>query len=221
MKAWIFSLLITAAVAAPAGIPDKSIAQSLLGWPLTASARIQLAEALKANPACDLLYHPLLKVRDAQAFKDYFQKAGTDGWVLLYLLRERETYQQELAAAHMDPMKLLERLLWANKLPAKEGGCPWPGPTPKVAFEGYTDEITDDCFTFTLTFRLDGEPSQLSIPWCDPFEKDSMLEEATRLFKSAGVPLLHRNIIQRRSADELKLPTGPKTPPPESKQKQR
>ncbi len=208
------ALILTAlASALPAAVPDQPLAQSLMGWPLTPSARAQLTEALAAHPGCDLLYLPLLKAREVQAFKDYFVKAGTDSWVLLYLLRERETFGPELEAARRDPMKVLERLFWANNLPPREGLCPWPGPVPKVRFEGYTDEITEECYSLTLTYRMDGEAGNLSLDWCAPMEKDARLKEANRLFKKAGIPLVHRNIVQQRNIDELKLPPPAKTPP--------
>ena len=215
----LLAALLIISAALPAALPDKPLAQSLLGWPLSPGAKAQLAEALEAHPGCDLLYQPLFRARDGQAFKDYFAKAAQDAWVLLYLLRERDTYGAELTAARMDAAKLLERLLWANGLPPKADLCPWAGPLQKVEFDGYSDEVTDECYSFVLTYRMDGQAGQISIPWCGPLEKDAMFQEITGLMKRAGVPLLHRSIIQQKNADELKLPPSRKSPPPDAKPK--
>jgi hypothetical protein len=216
MRRCLFPVLLALAAALPAALPEKPMVHTLLGFPLTAPARAQLAEALAAHPACDLLYLPLLKARDGQAFKDYFLKAGRDPWVVLYLLRERVTFAEELTGARKDPLKLLERLLYANGLPFKEGLCPWEGAAHPLPVDGYSDEITDECYTLVLTYRFDGDPGQLSFDWCGPLEKDAALQEATRIFKQAGVPLMHRNIVQKRDASELKPPPKPQTPPPDA-----
>lgn len=213
MKLRLLPVLLALAAALPAAVPDRALAQGLLGLTLTAPARAQLTEALAAHPRCDLLYQPLLKARDGQAFKDYFAKAGGDSWVLVYLLRERETYRDELAAARMDPLRLLERLFWANGAPPKADLCPWPGPLPKVEFDGYSDEVTDECYTLILTYRIDREPGQITVPWCEPLEKDAKFQAVTQLMKRAGVPLLHRSVIQQKNVDELKLPPRKSTPP--------
>ncbi len=213
MRRCLLPALLALAAVLPAALPEKPMAQTLLGFPLTAPARAQLTEALAVHPACDLLYLPLLKARDGQAFKDYFLKAGRDPWVVLYLLRERMTFDAQISGARKDALKLLERLLYANALPFKDGLCPWEGAVHSLQMDGYTDEVTDECYTLVLTYRMDGEPGQLSLDWCGPLEKEAALEEATRIFKQAGVPLMHRNIVHKRDASELKSPPKPKTPP--------
>jgi hypothetical protein len=170
-----------------------------------------LEENLKAFPACDLLYIPLLKQREAQAFKDYIMRAGQDSLVLLYLLREHEAYARELEAARLTPMDILKRLMWINKSGPKAGACPAGYRPSRVVFDGYTDEITEECYTVVLAYHSGDSARSESLAWCGPLEKDQGEEDAASLMKQYKIPLLHRHIIQEKKEMARKPPKGSST----------
>jgi hypothetical protein len=205
-------LLSAMAAAATPPFPASALLSSTLGVPLSTEAKAQLAESLKANPGCDLLYLPLLRQRDVQAFKDYTSRAGTDSLILLYFLRERETYRPELDAVHWDTMSILKRLLWVNGSAPKPGICPSPITPTRVVFEGYTDEITEECYTATLTYRMGDTPQSVTFPFCGPLEREGGTQDFSGLMKQYKIPTLHRSMIEIKRTplerDKLPKPTG-------------
>jgi hypothetical protein len=186
--------------AASPPIPATGLLSSALGVPLSTEARTQLRESLKVHPGCDLLYLPLLKEREAQAFQEYAAKAGQDSLMLLYLLREGETYRPQLEAVHWAPMEILKRLLWINPNAPREDLCPEGIRPTRVVLDGYTDEVAEECYSATLGYHFGDVPQTVTLTFCGLMDKEGGMQELPALMKKYGIPLLHRRIIERKPA---------------------
>lgn len=197
-------LCSTLAGAVEPPFPSSAILNAALGNPLPAQTRSQLDENLKAYPSCDFLYLPLLKLRDPQAFKDYISRSGQDSLLLLYLLREREAYAKELEGARLGPMEILKRLFWVNKIEPKAGACPAGIRASRVVFDGYAEEISEECYAFALSYHSGDTARTESVEWCGPLVKDEAMESLPELMKKYSIPFLHRSTIVNKDTDTFK-----------------
>ena len=198
-RIFVLLFLISApAFTATPPFPASALLSSTIGVPLSAEVRAHLQESLKAHPGCDLLYLPLLRQRDPQAFKDYTARSGADSLILLYLLRERETYHAELDAVHWGPMDILKRLFWINASAPKTDACPASIPLNRVVFDGYTDEMTEECYTASLSYHTGNIPLTVTIPFCGPLDKETGAQDISDLMKRYKIPLLHRTMEEMK-----------------------
>ena len=199
-------LAVVMAVAGPLGaavpqIPSAGLLSSALGVPLSSEVRAQIGESLKAHPGCDLLYLPLLKERDAQGFREYAAKAGQDSLMLLYLLREREAYGPQLEAVHWGPMEILRRLLWVNPNAPGAQACPEGIRPTRVMWDGYTDEVAEECYSASLNYHFGDVPQTVTLSFCGPLDKEGGMQDFAALMKQYAIPHLHRRIIELRPTD--------------------
>jgi len=194
----LLTLSAALASAATPPFPASALLNSTLGVPLSAEIKAQLQESLKAHPGCDLLYLPLLRQRDLQAFKDYIARSGVDSLILLYFLRERETYHAELDAVHWGPMDILKRLFWINASAPKADVCPASIAPNRVIFDGYTEEVTEDCYTAGLSYHMGDIPQTVTLTFCGPLDKEAGAQDIPALMTRYKIPLLHRRMVDSK-----------------------
>lgn len=167
-------------------------AESSLGFKLEESTKEELNKNIKNYPKCDFFYIPFLKEKEEKIFKDFFANAGTEPLILLYLLKNYETYEEVLRKNRFDKLELLKRFLWALQIENKKN-CPFNLNLKKPKILGFQDEVSADFYNLFLIYSFGDYQDSLSFS-SDAFDKDFLKDELLKLMQKYKIPLIHRNI---------------------------
>lgn len=167
-------------------------AESTLGFKLEENTKEELKINIQNYPKCDFFYIPLLKEKDEKVFREFFTNTGTEPLILLYLLKNYETYEEVLKKNRFDKLELLKRFLWALQIENKNN-CPLNLNLKKPKISGFQDEISAEFYNLFLIYSFGDYQDSISFT-SEAFEKDFLKDELLKLMQRYKIPLIHRNI---------------------------
>ncbi len=170
--------------------------ETSLGFKLDSTSIESLKKNIENYPKCDFFYIPLLKEKDENAFKSFFNNSGSDPIILLYLLRNFDVFEELLKKAKIDKLELLKRFLWAQQIEKKEKTCPFNLNSKKPKILGFQDEISSECYKLFLIYSFGEYNDSIEFSSCEPILKENLQGDLSNLMKRYKIPLLHRNIIE-------------------------
>lgn len=160
---------------------------------------------LKDHPSCDMLHVPLLvdSPDDPDVYDEYFRYAAQDPAILASFLERHDEIYPFLPNQYQDSISLLERMLWARRLP-KETSCPCGFSRGTVNIRGFMEEITDKCITLTLYFTIppNTEEHVIVLTWEEMLNVPVIYPRVINMLDRAGVEKLYT--IYYRSDQEIR-----------------
>ncbi len=173
----------------------NGFAEQLLGFNTDKESIEKMKINVENYPKCEFFYIPLLKAKDEETFKKFLKEVGYEPILLIYLLKDYEIYQEILEKNKLNKMELLKRFLWSLKISKREKNCPF-----EINFEipeilGYDDEISKECYSFFLIYKVNDFQDFIPFSSCEPISKEYFQKEAGDLLKKYKIPLINRKII--------------------------
>lgn len=169
-------------------------AESMLGFNLGIEEKEKIKKNIEKYPGCDFFYVPALKEKDEDAFKKFFLSSGTEPIILLYLLKSFETYEEILVKNKIDKIELLKRFLWSLKIKEKGNKCPFKINFKKPEILGYFDEISKECYGFSLIYSLNEFKDSINFSSCAPIQKENINKTLENLMRKYKIPFHYRKI---------------------------